>query len=80
MYWLLKALSLLNISNRLATVLFIVGQNDLTVIPGIGKATAAKLAAAGIHTFTDLLAASDEVLLQFVHRSALETIKAWTPF
>ena len=52
---------------------------DLTIIPGIGKATMAKLTAAGFDSFADLAAATDEDLLKFVTQSTVYNIRAWTP-
>ena len=52
--------------------------DDLTIIPGIGKATQAKLAAAGLDSFAALAAATDEDLLKFVTRSTIYNVRAWT--
>jgi predicted flap endonuclease-1-like 5' DNA nuclease len=52
--------------------------DDLTAIPGIGRATAAKLAAAGLDSFSSLANATDEDLLAFVNMSTVYNIRAWT--
>jgi hypothetical protein len=52
--------------------------DDLTLIPGIGKATAAKLVAAGFNSFSSLANATDQELLQFVSPSTLYNVRAWT--
>ena len=51
------------------------GTDDLTTVPGIGKATAAKLNEAGIKSLADLAAASDEDLLACVSRKTLARIR-----
>jgi len=51
--------------------------DDLTLIPGVGKATAHALAQAGFDTQAKLRAASDEALIDVVSRRALDAIRAY---
>ena len=51
--------------------------DDLTLIPGVGKATAQALTKAGFDTQAKLRAAPDEALLDVVNRRALDAIRAY---
>jgi hypothetical protein len=51
--------------------------DDLTAIPGVGKATARALTSAGLATFDQLRAASDEVLLDLLNPGTLARLRAY---
>ena len=51
--------------------------DNLTAIPGVGKATARALASAGLATFDQLRAASDEVLLDLLNPRTLAGVRAY---
>jgi predicted flap endonuclease-1-like 5' DNA nuclease len=51
--------------------------DDLTVIPSIGPATAAKLADFGITTFNDLRALTEKELHHLLNPYAIRVVRAW---
>jgi hypothetical protein len=53
------------------------GGDDLTIVTGIGKASAQKLYAAGYHTIASLRALSEEELHALLSPSSIKQVQAW---
>jgi DNA polymerase-4 len=52
-------------------------ETDLTIVPGIGRATAQKLGRAGCHTIAQLRALTEEELEALLSPSSIKQAKGW---